>query len=94
MQVEIKACHALPCEDNVFNINGIEACRDYFGSMEDTDPYMAEPYGCGCMEFIKSTNVEDKNTAMEKYNITEEEYYKIQDMLTEIFYVGSCGWCI
>lgn len=31
---------------------------------------------------------------LHKYNITEEEYYKICDELEDKLYVGHCEWCM
>ena len=32
--------------------------------------------------------------AVNKYNITEEKYYKICDELKDKLYVGHCEWCV
>lgn len=92
MNVKIKPFNALPCKTKVFTINGIDADTDYFGYSEDTDSGNAEPYGCGCMEFIRDDD--RMKEAMEKYGITANEFYEVQDMLVSELYVGSCGWCI
>ena len=92
MNVEIRPFYALPCHTEVFTINGIDADASCFGYSEDTDRDNAAPYGCGCREFIRDDD--RMNEAMEKYGITANEFYEVQDMLVSELHVGSCGWCI
>lgn len=92
MNVEIKPFSALPCCTKVFTINGIDADTGYFGHSEDTDRDNAAPYGCGCREFIRDDD--RMNKAMEKYGITANEFYEVQDMLVSELYVGGCGCCV
>lgn len=92
LSVEIKTYSCSPCRTERFVINGIDANVDDFGEMDDTDRRNAEPYGCGCMEFIPDeTCMKD---AVKKYNITEAEFFEVQHKLMEKLHVGSCGWCI
>lgn len=92
MEVIIKPYWALPCSLEEFTINGIEADQSDFGCMDDTDTESAEPYGCGCMEFIP--DVEPAEGVLEKYNITQKEFIEIQEMLKDKLFVGACGWCV
>ena len=50
-----------------------------------------EDYGCGNMQFIPYKEV--KQDTLKKYNITEEEYRKIQDRLDCLSF-GCCDWCV
>lgn len=91
VDVVIKPYYALPCHAGVFTINGKPADTEYFGSNEDVESWMADPYACACNKFIPSTDPEDKKKAMELYDITEEDYYYVQDELSDALYVGGCG---
>jgi hypothetical protein len=90
--IEIVPYNALPCEAEVFTIRGVKADKSDFGSNIDTDPFNAEDYACGYNEFEAFTSVPEG--VLVKYNITEAEFRKIQEELSEKFCVGSCGWCI
>ena len=79
-------CELLPCE-----INGVDLDYNDFGTKEDIEPEEAEPYGCGNMQFIPFDDV--KEETLKKYNITKEEYEKIQKKLDCLSF-GGCGWCI
>jgi hypothetical protein len=92
MNVEIKPFYALPCSTEVFTINGIDADTDYFGHSEDTERGNTAPYGCGCRKFIGDDD--RMSEAMEKYGITANEFYEVQDMLVSELHVGGCGLCI
>lgn len=74
LSVEIETYSCLPCRTERFVINGIDASVGDFWAMDDTDWRNAEPYGCGCMEFIPDeTCMKD---AVKKYNITEAEFLR------------------
>ena len=91
MELIIEPFSGLPCELKTFTINGKNADEIDFGDTYDHDTENAESCSCGDMYF------EPKNLTKEvldKYNITEEEYYHICDELEEKLHVGSCGWCI
>lgn len=91
MELVIKPFSGLPCELEIFTINGKNAYEGDFGDTYDHDRENAKPYNCGDMYF------EPKNLTKEvldKYNITEEEYYHICNELEDKLHVGSCGWCI
>lgn len=72
-------------------INGEILDYSDFGTKEDINPELAEPYGCGNMKFIPFANVSDE--VLIKYNITQEESKKIQEKLDCLSF-GKCGWCI
>lgn len=73
-------------------VNNIKLYKNDFGEQYDTDPDSAEPYGCGNMKFIPYDYV--KEETLSKYNITEQEYRKIQERLKEVLSFGKCGWCV
>ena len=79
-------CELLPCK-----INGVDLDYHDFGEKYDTEPEEAEEYGCGNMQFIPFNEV--KQETLVKYNITENEYRKIQDKLDCLSF-GGCGWCV
>lgn len=88
MTYTIKPCRCL-CILDKFEINGIEADYEDFGSKEDRAPELAEPYCCGNMQFIPKLATQD---ILDKYNINVTEYNKICDELQCLSF-GSCGWC-
>lgn len=79
------------CELEHCEINGVVLDYYDFGDKYDTDTENAEEYGCGWMKFIPYDEV--KQETLKKYNITEDEYRKIQDKLDCLSF-GNCGWCI
>lgn len=74
MKLVIKPFHSLPCQLEVFTINGKNADKDDFGDMYDHDAESAEPYSCADMQFDPKPPTEE---VLDKYNLTEEEYYNI-----------------
>jgi len=93
----IKTYRALPCSLQSGEINGVYLDSNDFGEMEDTRDFFIDDdalarWGCSNMHFIPSEEVNQE--ALERYNITEEEFRKIQDRLECILDVGTCGWCI
>ena len=91
MELVIKPFHSLPCRLEVFTINGIGADQDDFGEVCDHDMESAEPYACADMQFDQKPPTKE---VLDKYNITEEEYYNICNELEGELYAGSCGWCV
>jgi hypothetical protein len=83
---------ALPCNLEVFEVNGRAAEKDDFGYSEDWDSYSAEPYGCGDMTFVPYKVPPEG--VLKKYEITEEEWGTVAESLKETLYVGQCGWCV
>lgn len=88
LELQIGDCF---CYTKVFKINGITADKRDFGYQEDIDPYNAEPYGCGNMQFIPELATQK---ILDKYNITIDEYNEITEKLREGLSFGSCGWCV
>ena len=91
MELVIEPFNALPCELKVFTINGKKADSYDFGSTFDHINGEKEVYGCCNMYFESEPPTEE---VLHKYNITEEEYYKICDELKDKLYVGHCEWCV
>lgn len=87
---ECKAYSAL-CELEEFNINGIQADYEDFGTKKDTDPENAEPYSCGNMEFLPKPPTQE---VLDKYNITTDDYIEVCNKLTDELSFGCCGWCV
>ena len=78
------------CALSVFEINGIEADYNDFGTKEDRHPEEAEPYCCADMKFIA---IPPTKKVLVKYNITEREYHYICEVLDKALSFGSCGSC-
>ena len=91
MELIIEPYNALPCELDIFTINGKSADSSDFGEVYDHNKGSAETYGCGDMRFEPQSPTKE---VLAKYNITEEEYNKICDELEDKLCVGRCGWCI
>lgn len=89
MELIIEPFHSLPCELEVFTINGIAANSMDFGN--DHNEKAKEPYGCGDMYFepkLPTSNV------LKHYNITVEDYNAVCTELEKKLYIGKCGWCV
>lgn len=91
MELIIEPFHSLPCELEVFTINGIAANSMDFGNMYDHNEEAKEPYGCGDMYFESKLPTSD---VLQRYNITVDEYNTICIDLENKLYVGKCGWCV
>ena len=79
-------CALCPCK-----INNVNLDYNDFGEKYDIEPENAEEFGCGNMQFMPF--VEIKQDILIKYNLTEDEYRKIQDKLDCLSF-GCCGWCV
>lgn len=88
MTLEIKPFHGLPCELEVFTINGINADVDDFGKVIFNHGSCMENE-CGC-EFQYKLPTDD---VIAKYGITLDEYGEITSELNDKLYVYRCGWC-
>lgn len=88
MKLEIRAYSALPCEDEVFTINGIEASKDDFGEVNVKG---IGNYSCLLMGFTPKMPTEN---VLKKYNISLDDYDEIVEQLNELFSFGECCWCV
>lgn len=84
MELKIKTHHALPCRTEVFTINGKSAEQNDFGDTYDHHHEDAEPYACADMHFDPKPPTKE---VLNRYNITEEEYYNICNEL-------ECKLCV
>ena len=96
---DIRTYRALPCElDGNYYINGVYLERDDFGEGYDKGGHCDDKdlaaYGCVNRVFEIYVDEGHLMAAMKKYNITQEEYFDIQNKLADILYIGECGWCI
>ena len=91
LNVVVVPYDALPCRCQTFTINGIVADENDFGSVCDCDGSLAEPYGCGDMQF---TMKNPTNAILTKYHITLPQYGEVCDELKAKLAVGTCGWCV
>lgn len=91
MELIIKPFHSLPCELEVFTINGIAANSMDFGDVYDHNEEAKESYGCGDMYFESKLPTSE---VLQRYNITVDEYNAVCTELEKKLYVGKCGWCV
>ena len=91
MELVIKPFRSLPCRLEVFTINGKRAEQNDFGDTYDHHYEDAEPYACADIYFDPKPLTKE---VLDKYNITEEEYYNICNELECKLHVGGCGLCI
>lgn len=91
MKLIIKPFHSLPCELEVFTINGIAANSMDFGDVYDHNEEAKKSYGCGDMYFEPKLPTSE---VLQHYNITVDEYNAVCTELEKKLYVGKCGWCV
>ena len=91
MELKIKTYYALPCRTEVFTINGKSAEQNDFGDTYDHHHEDAEPYACADMHFDSKPPTKE---VLNRYNITDKEYYDICNELECKLCVGHCGWCV
>lgn len=90
MECVIKPYKCL-CSLEEFTVNGIKARYEDFGTKRDIDSYNCPVGGCGNMKFIAHRDANPK--VLEKYHITEAEFYLICNRLDKALSFGYCGWC-
>ena len=90
MQLDLLLYQAL-CKPSVFEINGRQADYEDFGVQRDIEPVPENLCGCGNMTFTRYAV--PILGVKEKYNITDEEYNEVCNVLEEKLSWGSCGWC-
>lgn len=96
MDLELKSYYALPCEMEIFTINGQEAEVSDFGftsrySTADNDEAMER---WGCPHRVWRRNIDTCEMALHKYNITYSDWNLICDKLECMLTFDNCGWCI
>lgn len=91
MELIIKPYSGLPCELEIFTINGKYADSEDFGDIYDHNTELAGPYSCGNKCFDPKLSTKE---VLDKYHLTEEEYNTICNKLEDKLCVGSCGLCI
>ena len=79
------------CATKSFEINGVHAVMEDFGSKWDHDPDNAEDYGCGDMRLVRHRTIPDG--VLERYSISSKEWHEIAEQLEEKLSFGECGWC-
>lgn len=88
VEIDVYGCL---CSLRKFVINNIDANYDDFGDKYDHNEDEADEYGCGDMRFDSRPPTKE---ILDKYKITEDEYYEICSELEEKLSFGYCGWCI
>lgn len=93
VNVEALPFDALPCQLSDFVIDNTKADIDDFVDVYEHEIcYCYDPcYGCHNMRAEPVDDNMDK--AIDKYDITKEQFYAIQDHLIDLLSVGPCGWC-
>ena len=79
------------CKLEIFTINDIKADIADFGKIKDLDPKNTHEYGCGKTQFIPRDFTWD---ILNKYNITDKEYYKVCEVLKETISFDGCTECV
>jgi len=79
------------CAMEDFWINGIYGAYEDFGDKRDEGSHYAEDYACGDMQF---TRMDSTAEVLAKYNINDDQYDAVCDLLTEELSFGNCGWCV
>jgi len=90
MKLELEIYDCL-CETKTFKINDIYADYHDFGSKEDSMPFSPYAYMCENMKFTPKL---PKQSVLNKYKITVDEYVDVCDKLEAGLSFGRCGWCI
>lgn len=89
MTLEIRRLRNLPCELEIFKINGIDADQEDFGEGSSN---LGDVFSNSCShKFIPYKRPTE--AVLRKYGITESEYAEICDRLEEELYVSGCGLC-
>lgn len=78
------------CELSTFNIDGREADYEDFVEKYDHDEENAPDYGCGDM---RCDQKEPTQKVLDKYGITDSEFYEIAEKLCSALDFGCCAWC-
>lgn len=88
MDIKIETYSALPCNVELFTINGVDADEFDFGDSERS----GDCFEYCCNNDFTPYEVPQENV-LEKYQINKDEYDEICEMLKEKLCVRSCGWC-
>ena len=87
MKLELIRDEYEPCTPKIFTIDGIDADPDDFGEIEKVS-------GCYCCESRKFIGFEEvPESTLEKYHITESEFFDICDELRDVLEVEHCSRC-
>ena len=76
------------CQTDNFLINGVHADSDDFGRQYDDSP--SDDVYCGNMVFVPS---DPSQSILDKYGITEQEYWCIAEKLQDGLSFGACDLC-
>ena len=87
MKLELIQDRYEPCTPKVFKIDGIDADPDDFGEVDKILGY----YCCESRKFIGFE--EPPTDTLEKYHITENEFFEICDKLRDVLRVQGCSMC-
>lgn len=90
IDLKFEVYKGIPCTPKTFEINGVEASVTDFG--DNIRIPSDSGYSCKCMTVkIDSYNI---LRTMDKYKISENEFYAIGAFLTSIFDLSDgCDWC-
>lgn len=87
MKLELIKDEYEPCTPKIFTIDGIDADADDFGEVDKISGY----YCCESRTFVGFE--EPPIDTLEKYRITESEFFDICDELKDILCVKGCNRC-
>lgn len=88
MKLELIQDKYEPCTLKVFTVNGIDANPDDFGEV-------TKHVGHFCCEYREFSGFEYAPIGvLEKYHITEEEFFEVSDELRDMLTITDCGRCL
>jgi hypothetical protein len=77
------------CTLDAFEINGIKADINDFGEQYDREPFNAQ-YCCGNMCF---NGIAPSDEVLDRYEVSEDEYWEIVNELEDTLSFGRCNLC-
>lgn len=92
IKVEIERSPVEMCNVTMLKINGIQESIHNIGKMIDLKPELAPPCGCGDRGFVPKDETPTL-FFLNKYNITQEQYYSLMGLLEEVLHFGPCKKC-
>lgn len=87
MVFDFKTYKDLPCEIEVFRVNGVRAELDDFCIL-----VVDQSQGCFC-NIRGIYPFSPKDSVLNKYKISHEEYQEILSRIESSFDYGHCSWC-
>lgn len=95
----IVSYEAVPCELEIFIVNGIEAEKFDFGDQLDLGKKPCgnediDEYGCVHNVFVPYTEERNIHPTLVKYHISRDQFNAICSAIQKVCNVCMCGWCV